>query len=228
MIQIIYKGNNKYVFKGSIDFGVLGKFKNDMVKIDFNMHDLYDDRHDYVIDQYKPLREYVNKDMNEKEIAQGLTEFYSKKIEDIKENLNDIVERYLINVFDDMIDADFEFWEEEDGYSEFIIPEKMPQCLPQELAGKIYTMEGFNEFARLYEKEDGYDIGEMPIREYINKYFPMIDYDKLIEGIYPQYINFEGNYFYLQCDSAYCDYGIVCSACATYIGDYTIDEWHNF
>ena len=228
MIKVIYEDKNKYAFKGTIDLGILGKFENDMVEINFDIKDLYNDRRDYLVEQYKPLRGFISKDMSEEEIAEGLTIFYNHKIQEIYNNLDEIIERYLINVFDDMIDADFEFWEDAGEFSRFIIPEKMPECPYEEIAEHIYTMEGFNEFARLYEREDNYDIGEIPIKEYINKYFPMIDYDKLLEGIVPEYLIFEGNYFYIQCNSEDCDYGIVCSACAGYVGDYTVQEWHNF
>lgn len=227
MIKILPGENDEFIFKGTMDLGILGEFKDDMVEIQFNKDDL-NDEYAFIVREYKPLKKYVNKNMSNEEIAEGLTKFYIDKQKDIKKHINEITERYLIRVIGDIVDTAFEFWEEEEGYSQFIIPEKMPKCPKEELHSEIHTSESSREFSRLFTDEEGYHVGEMTVKEYLNKHFPMIDFDKFISAIYPEYIVFEGDCFSLQCSSNDCDYGIVCSACAEYLNDYTIEDWHNF
>ena len=227
MFEITINENKETVFNGEFDLGIVGTFKDEMVSVNFDIKNYLEEPDD---EQYEKYSGYINPCMNEKEIGIGLTRYYKNKYDNIQNHIQEINERLLIHLFNDMIDTDFEFWIEDDGHPEFLIAENMPECDEDEIGDKIY--EGLCEkFSDIFcDEECRLDCGEISIREFVSKNFLMIDLDKFIEGIYPTYMALGGysDDIAFQCCSKYCNFGIACEATAVIRDDLKFEGWDNF
>ncbi len=235
-VKIIYSKENQEfkIVEGCVDLGYLGIYSTQQMSINFDWenykNEFWNEENSWRYKKYEPIRNYLSQDMNNEQVAEGIEEYYNHRLQNIKENQIEINQNFLVEVFDDICGCGYPFWEDGDDLAPFIIKENMPT--DKDLFKSIYTHEAVNTVNRAHsvyeESPNNGTKDKINIEELINKYFPMIDIEKLVSEIKAEYLNFNGVNISFQCDSSVCDNGIICSAYAEIHPDNSFHDWHNF
>lgn len=218
MIEIICK-DNKFLVKGSINFGIAGVCENkifDNKKIEI-ISDL-DEIINYLKDEnsiyYKMLKPYIeNNKLDENTIVKGLECYYNKIIEEIEENIKQVNDYFLLVASDILIATKYAFWEIE----EIIIKEEMKKYNEENLEREIYN-EKINELYEIFEKQDTSrlslkNLKDIDVEKIFRKTFPMFNLDKFLEYIVPEGVILDGDTINISFSDTLDDIGLCfCSA----------------
>lgn len=230
-IKITYDHDNKRfkVEEGCINLRYMGIYEKENIEIDFD----WDEYKEYYFEdvQDDDFKKLLKVDMDYDEAAKGLTKYYNKRFAGIKKNIKMINDNFLVNIFMELNDCEYNFWEEEDGIPNYIIKSRMPKTKDEkEIISLIYTKDESDAINDLYSQYDNPDNRDNPkgdVAEFIHKYFPMINLKKFISNIEGEYLNLNGEEISFQCDSDMCDNGIVCGAYAVIKPDCSLYGWDN-
>lgn len=228
-IEIIYdkKKEEFRVTKGVVDLGYMGIYPYHLMEVYFDKEEFFEE---YEGDD-RSWRE-INKDMTEVEIAKSLTRYCNERIENLYRNLNELNNCFLAYLFQDMLDVDYHFWEQEEGTPPFLITEKMPKVSEEDLEDAIFTQEVRQRIAQgigaYYDTPNNGTVKKVDFEQLVRDCFPMIDLSKLTANIYGEYLYIDLEEVTFQCNSDDCDFGIVCGAYAVIQKDNSFFDWHNF
>lgn len=224
MMKIVYspKKNEFIVEEGSFNLGYLGCYPKDKIRVRFDLEYFNEDN----------FNNHIKKGMNPDQIAEGLTKYYNERQLELEKAQKEINDCFLANIFEDIINCCYPFWEEtEDSLTQFIIKDKMPDSDRSQWEDLIFSSEVIekvqNTISAFYEEaNDGTD--QKPDMEaVINEAFPMIDLSKLVSAIYPEYLTLEDGNIIFQCSSNDCGKMLICGAYAEILKDNSFYDWHN-
>ena len=158
-IKIIYDEQKEeyIVSEGIVDLGYMGIYLTRMMSVSLQDCDF----------DNKNMAPYIKREMKKAELAKGLTAYYQKRLDEMKQNQEEINNYFLFYIVQGFIDTEYHFWEENNGYAPFIIEEKMPKVSKQELEDTIfnpvdYTNEG-KEWDELQVQYD--ECSEIKVKE---------------------------------------------------------------
>lgn len=218
------------VVKGAVDLGFWGKYRRHQITVDFDDYDykrLFSDEKRK--EQGLSLKDYLKKDMGHYEIAQGLTAFFNARLQEIKEHLTQLNQALLAYLMMDMCDVGYEFWKECPSY---VLKEHMPAGKTDDIEGAVYTKELCDGVYELFDRynevplNDGAD--NVPAAEiFMEQYFPMFDYRKMVSDIYSEYLTLEDSQIGVQCEGSGDAFDLVCALLVGIRNDLSLDDWHN-
>jgi hypothetical protein len=182
-------------FEGGFDLGVLGKYSAAQISFDEDMlefirnpasYEEYKNEYDTLYkERYARMDHIFLSGVSEQEKINMLAEFYNGKQQEVFENKKGFEDQLWCLFTEEIYSPHFPFWgDDPDGpFEPFIIETLMPK----------------GDF------EDNEELGEAVYKAYRNadrnldgpgrmqKYFPMIDTQKLADTIYAEYLTMEGD-----------------------------------
>ena len=214
MINIEMK-DGKFVINGTFDLGYMGTYKDDQISF------------------YSKIEEIKDWDIlgernigNDEELAVFLTEYYNNFEKKIQKNIKQVNDNFLQKIICWFYDTGAAFWD----IDEITIKENIPKEMEEDDDYDIYEAydekltEIDNEF---YDTPNDGSIEKTDVEAFIRKSFPMLDLDKLIHGIVPEYLGLHDGGVSFQCSD---DFGkeVLCCAYDQLDEDLTFTDWHNF
>lgn len=230
MINIIHK-DGEFLVKGTFSFGIAGTNENkeygtEQIELLYmsleDIIDAIDEDDDFMYEGLlEPLKQ-TNKDADK--IAEVLTNYYNEREAVIKKNEVQINNYFLIQLFSNIIDCAYPFWEIE----QTILPEWKEKYTPEdyekmldEYADEITAMA--NEY---YESPNDGSMEKTDVYKRLKEMFPMFDFQGLIATIKPEGVCFEGSNLCVQfSDDWGCD--LYCAAYERFDEQLVPHEWHN-
>lgn len=231
-LEIVWSGeDNEYkVIKGAVDLGYLGSYRCYQIEVDFDdyaYNALLSDEN--TKDSGIFLRDYLEKNMNHDEIAEGLTDFFNERLQEMTKHFVQLNQAFLAHLMLDICDCEYEFWEECPSY---VLRDRMPSCKMAETGRAIYTNDicaGVNKlFDQYYEVPMNGEVDNVPVaEEFIKKNFPMFDYKKMLKDVHSEYMVLKVSGTELQCTGEGEALNLVCSAYVNIRNNLSFYDWHN-
>lgn len=224
MVEIICK-DGKFLAKGTFTLGLAGTYINEdfdgeQIEIGYNLEEVLGelDKEDSFF--FKPLFPYLkDKPRDGYSIAKGLAEYYNQKEKEAAEHVKEINDNLLFNLFDNLENCGYPFWEIKEAVA--------PGYNPEELDGSVY------DGGDVYKYSDEFDgRPNNGTREYLDfeaklrKWYPMFNFDGLYQNIEPEGIALDGRYLKFQFSDKW---GALLYECAydEFDENFTSTDWHN-
>lgn len=210
----VYADNGYFRVEGTFDFGYIGMYKDEKIKIRQNIEEAK---------AWKIIAEQSNvKSCTDDEIAACLTKYINELEAKIQKNIKQVNDNFLLRVFEDMEACGAEFWECE----ELTVSEKMPNNPEEDIYQPNYDT--MRELIKEYENSanDG-SVDKTDVEAVLRKIFPMFDFDNFISGIVPGVIGLLDTNITFQCSDKF-DNAILCAAYDMLDSELRFTDWHNF
>ena len=206
--------DGKFEISGTFDFGYMGTYKDEQISFYSEVEEVKE--WDIVGD-----REFDN----DEEFAEFLTGYYNNFEKKIQENIKQVNDNFLQKIICGFNDVGAFFWE----IDEITIKENVPEEVEEDY-GVIYDpyddkiTEIEDEF---YETPNDGSIEKTDVEAFIRKSFPMLNLDRLIQGVVPEYLGLHDGSVSFQCSD---DFGeeVLCGAYDELDEELTFTDWHNF
>lgn len=225
MIEVIYS-DGKFLAKGTFSLGIAGVFENkdfndSIIEIDGTLNQILKELEKEDSFSYLPLFPYLKGNGNTGEaIACGLADYYNQKEREAQENIKQINDCILCNLFERLEDCEYPFWEIKQAI--------IPGSIDEQSIDSIYdTQENIYEWADdFYEKPNNGTITKTDVEGKLRKMFPMFDFDALYQSIIPEGIVLKGRFIEFQFSDSW-GKGLFCSAYDRFDENFTSCDWHN-
>ncbi|MDO5559634.1 MAG: hypothetical protein Q4F95_08565 [Oscillospiraceae bacterium] len=206
--------DHAFVIKGTFDFGYIGTYTNEQIEILDNLNDVR--TWDLVTSGLDA------QSASDDQIAELLEKHYNKLEHKINENIISVNNNFLLNIISDMVACGSEFWDcDEITIKEFMPSDPQTQVY-QPKWGIIEDLE--EEYT---DMPNDTDVQKTDVESVLREHFPMINWDKLIEGIVPEVITLGDGNISFQCSDNLGEI-ILCSAYDDLDEHLVFTDWHNF
>lgn len=207
--------DGEIVVSGSLDLGYIGIFEDEQIELDDTLEE---------IREWDIVTENLDEDCTDEEIIEFLNQYFNSFADRITQNIININNTFLLYVFDDMINTEFDFREIDELY----IEEKNFYSSEMDIS-EIYKASGqaLSSLAPYFESPNDGSISKGHIETVLRACFPMFDLDCLIENIEPECIGLSDGSISFQCSDGF-DNVILCGAYAELDEDLSFSDWHNF
>ncbi len=207
--------DGEIVVSGSLDLGYIGIFEDEQIELDDTLEE---------IREWDIVTENLDEDCTDEEIIEFLNQYFNSFADRITQNIININNTFLLYVFDDMINTEFDFREIDELY----IEEKNFYSSGMDIS-EIYKASGqaLSSLAPYFEMPNDGSIPKGHIETVLRACFPMFDLDCLIENIEPECIGLSDGSISFQCSDGF-DNVILCGAYAELDEDLSFSDWHNF
>ena len=213
MIRISIK-NNMFQIIGAFDFGYIGLYQDDMIQI---------------VDEPDEVREWDivtqaldSENCTDDELAAFIENYINELQDNIKKNIKQVNDNFLLRVFSAMEAVGNEFWKFKDLTISELLPEN-PENEVYQPNNKTMT-ELQNEYND--SPNDG-SIQKTDVEALFVKLFQMFDLRKFIQGIEPECICLTDGYLSFQCSDKF-KKSVLCSAYDNLDKNLRFTDWHNF
>lgn len=225
MIEVIYS-DGKFLAKGTFSLGIAGVFENK----DFNDKNIeIQDTLQYILEElekedsfaYQPLFPYLKGlEKNGASIARGLADYYNQKEIEAQQNIKQINDCILCNLFEHLEDCEYPFWEIEQAI--------VPRSLNEQNIDSIYdTEENVYEWADdFYRKPNNGTISKTDVEGKLREMFPMFNFDGLYQSIIPEVMVLNGRFIEFQFSDSWGG-DLFCCASDCFDENFTSCDWHN-
>ena len=225
MIEVICDGG-KFYAKGTFSLGIAGvyenkDFNNGNIEIRDTLYSILEEIKREDSFRYQPLFPYLKgKEEDGAAIAQGLADYYNRKEIEAQENIKQINDCILCNLFEDLEACGYPFWEIEEAI--------LPESLDGRDIDSIYdTEESVYEWAHeLHKKPNNRTKTKTDVEGKLRKMFPMFNFDGLYQSIISESIVFDGRFIAFQFSDGWGE-ELFCSAYDRFDENFTSCEWHN-
>lgn len=212
MVELKNIGGNIEVL-GTFDFGYMGNYTGE--KISFA--------------DIEELREWdcimkkidVSKSTDE-EVIKCLEEYINQFERKIQDNIKQVNDNFLLNVYVDMEKCGMEFWENDELTVKEFLPEE-----PEENVYRPHWEEMGKINDEYYDTPNDGSVTKTDVEAVLRAKFPMFNWDRLISSIVPEYIGIEDGYISFQCSDAF-NCSVLCGAYDDLDEKLTFTDWHNF
>lgn len=227
MINLEFNNEN-FLVNGSFNFGILGYFKSDNIIIEDTIKDILNDINKENSFHYKLFFPYLkNGYVDENTIIKVLTNYYNAKEKQLNDNIKQITDTILYNLFEYLIDCEYPFWE----IKEILILEEFEKYNKDNLTEEIYSDKNKENFyswtEQFWNKPNNNTINKVDLESNLRKMFPMFNFDKLFKSIVLEYIVFRGEFIIVQFSDTL-GKDLFCSAYFRLDENFTFLEWDNF
>ncbi len=207
--------DGEIVVSGSLDLGYIGVFEDEQIELDDTLEE---------IREWDIVTENLDEDCTDEEIIEFLNQYFNSFADRITQNIDNINGTFLLYVFDDMINTEFDFREIDELY----IEEKNFYSSEMDIS-EIYKTSGqaLSSLAPYFEMPNDGSVPKGHLEAVFRGCFPMFDLDCLIENIEPEYIGLSDGSISFQCSDGF-DNVILCGAYAELEEDLSFSDWHNF
>ena len=201
--------------KGSLDLGYIGVFEGEQIELDDTLEE---------IREWDIVTENLDEDCTDEEIIEFLNQYFNSFADRITKNIININNTFLLYVFDDMINTEFDFREIDELY----IEEKNFYSSEMDIS-EIYKASGqaLSSLAPYFETPNDGRVPKGHLEAVFRGCFPMFDLDCFIENIEPECIGLSDGEISFQCSDSF-DELILCGAYAVIDEDLSFSDWHNF
>ena len=206
--------NGKFVVSGEFDFGYMGVYKDSQIKILSEIDDVRD------WDCVK--KSFGEKELTDEELCVFLTDFlkqYQKKISENKKMVND---NFLANVFYDMSQCGYPFWENEKLVTSTDFDE-------DELweSGYDDLNEVIDDLMEEYSgtANDG-SVKKRDVEAAVRKALPLFNLDAVLKSVKSECLCLHSGYLAFQCSDTL-GAEILCGAYDELSENLEFTDWHN-
>lgn len=226
----MYK-DDAFLVKGTWYMGIAGTYENkefneENITLEYGLSSILDDLEeddDFFWGPIFPLLKESKKDGDS--IASVLTDYYNKKEEEIKKNIKQINSCIWINMFRNMVDCEYPFWETKEAITDEMREKYSDEAIKQiysSVSDSIYKM--YDEY---YNSPNNGTIEKTDVEAELRKLFPMFNFDGLIKSIKSEGLVLSGRFIQFQFSDTWgCDF--LCSAYDSYDENFASTDWHNF
>ena len=207
--------DGEIVVSGSLNLGYIGVFEDEQIELDDTLEE---------IREWDIVTENLDEDCTDEEIIEFLNQYFNSFADRITQNIININNTFLLYVFDDMINTEFDFREIDELY----IEEKNFYSSEMDIS-EIYKASGqaLSSLAPYFEMPNDGRVPKGHIETVLRACFPMFDLDLFIENIEPECIGLGDGEISFQCSDGF-DNVILCGAYAVIDEDLSFSDWHNF
>lgn len=207
--------DGEIVVSGSLDLGYIGIFEDEQIELDDTLEE---------IREWDIVTENLDEDCTDEEIIEFLNQYFNSFADRITQNIININNTFLLYVFDDMINTEFDFREIDELY----IEEKNFYSSEMDIS-EIYKVSGqaLSPLAVYFESPNDGRVPKGHLEAVFRGCFPMFDLDCFIENIEPECIGLSDGSISFQCSDGF-DNVILCGAYAELDEDLSFSDWHNF
>ena len=207
--------DGEIVVSGSLNLGYIGIFEDEQIELDDTLEE---------IREWDIVTENLDEDCTDEEIIEFLNQYFNSFADRITQNIININNTFLLYVFDDMINTEFDFREIDELY----IEEKNFYSSEMDIS-EIYKASGqaLSSLAPYFETPNDGSVPKGHLEAVFRACFPMFDLDCLIENIEPECIGLSDGSISFQCSDGF-DNVILCGAYAELDEDLSFSDWHNF
>ena len=207
--------DGEIVVSGSLNLGYIGVFEDEQIELDDTLEE---------IREWDIVTENLDEDCTDEEIIEFLNQYFNSFADRITQNIININNTFLLYVFDDMINTEFDFREIDELY----IEEKNFYSSEMDIS-EIYKASGqaLSSLAPYFEMPNDGRVPKGHLEAVFRGCFPMFDLDCLIENIEPECIGLSDGSISFQCSDGF-DNVILCGAYAELDEDLSFSDWHNF
>ncbi|MBR3970733.1 MAG: hypothetical protein IKJ87_06610 [Ruminococcus sp.] len=200
---------------GSLNLGYIGVFADEQIELDDTLEE---------IREWDIVTENLDEDCTDEEIIEFLNQYFNSFADRITQNIENINNTFLLYVFDDMINTEFDFREIDELY----IEEKNFYSSEMDIS-EIYKVSGqaLSPLAPYFETPNDGSVPKGHLEAVFRGCFPMFDLDCLIESIELECIGLSDGSISFQCSDGF-DNVILCGAYAELDEDLSFSDWHNF
>lgn len=201
--------------KGALNLGYIGVFEDEQIELDDTLEE---------IREWDIVTENLDEDCTDEEIIEFLNQYFNGFADRITQNIDNINGTFLLYVFDDMINTEFDFREIDELY----IEEKNFYSSEMDIS-EIYKVSGqaLSTLAPYFDMPNDGSVPKGHLEAVFRACFPMFDLDCLIENIEPECIGLSDGSISFQCSDGF-DNVILCGAYAELDEDLSFSDWHNF
>lgn len=207
--------DGEIVVSGSLDLGYIGVFEGEQIELDNTLEE---------IREWDIVTENLDEDCTDEKIIEFLNQYFNSFADRITQNIDNINGTFLLYLFDDMMNTEFDFREIDELY----IKEKDFYNSQMDIA-EIYKASGqaLSSLAPYFEMPNDGSVPKGHLEAVFRGCFPMFDLDCLIENIEPECIGLSDGSISFQCSDGF-DNVILCGAYAELDEDLSFNDWHNF
>jgi hypothetical protein len=182
--------DGEIVVSGSLDLGYIGIFEDEQIELDDTLEE---------IREWDIVTENLDEDCTDEEIIEFLNQYFNSFADRITQNIININNTFLLYVFDDMINTEFDFREIDELY----IEEKNFYSSEMDIS-EIYKASGqaLSSLAPYFETPNDGRVPKGHLEAVFRGCFPMFDLDCLIENIEPECIGLSDGEISFQCSDA--------------------------
>ena len=207
--------DGEIVVSGSLNLGYIGIFEDEQIELDDTIEE---------IREWDIVTENLDEDCTDEQIIEFLNKYFNSFADRITQNIININNTFLLYVFDDMINTEFDFREIEELY----IEEKNYFASELDIS-EIYKASGqaLSPLAVYFESPNDGRVPKGHIETVLSACFPMFDLDCFIGNIEPECSGLSDGSISFQCSDGF-DNVILCGAYAVIDEDLSFSDWHNF
>ena len=210
----IYLEDGELKIQGTINLGYIGLFKNAQIEIEDSLED---------IRKWNIVEEHLDPDCSENDLIDFLNTYYNKLVQKIEENIDNINGTFLLQVLTDMDNCETNFMVIDGLFDE----DKLIYGNEEDIA-EIYNpvRTGLHTLSAYLETPNDGSIPKGHIESVLRSFYPMFDFDCLIENIVSEYIRLGDREISFQCSDKF-DCAILRGASAVLNEELTFLDWHN-
>ena len=213
MVQV-FANDGYFSVKGTFDFGYIGLYRDEQIEIQEDSDEIRN--WDFIPETADA------ENCSDEELAAILTDYINGLEQNIKQNIKQVNDNFLLRVFEDMEACGADFWEIE----ALTVADAMPENPEEEIWQPNHEI--LHEMIMEYDQSanDG-SIEKTDVEAQLRKCFPMFNFDRFIRGIVPENICFFDTYVSFQCSDQF-EQSILCAAYDNLDEDLCFTDWHNF
>lgn len=225
MIEVICV-DGEFLVKGTFSLGIIGVFENKdftedgEITINDTLSDILEELDEEESFYYEPLKPYLRGKQDGAAIAQGLADYYNQKEKEAQENIKQINDCVLYNLFEHLEMCEFPFWETEEAI--------IPGSLEGVDIDSIYDTEEnvFDWQNDFYEQPNNGTMQKIDVEGKLRSMFPMFDFDGLYRSIISEGMVLNGRFIEVQFSDGWGG-DFFGSAYDRFDENFTSCEWNN-
>lgn len=206
--------NGELKINGTFDLGYMGTYKDNQISVYCNLQKIRE--WDIITSKLDAAN------CSDDEIANYLTEYFNEFEKLIHQNKKQVNDNFLLKVILDMEACGNPFWEIEEI--------TVKDALPPQPDEDVYepNWDATAELSDEYEgsPNDG-TVKKTDVEATLKSLFPMLNWDKLIASIVPEYLGLQDGGISFQCSDGFGEQ-LLCGAYDELDEQLTFTDWHNF
>lgn len=185
--------DGEFEIGGNFDLGYIGVYDEDVISIENTPSE---------VREWEIVADNNKEDSSDEELAKFLTKYFNDFEKKVKKNRKQVNNNFLRNIYLDMNNAGTEFWTIDKLFDANAVPkgEKMDDSIYDIHEQELETA------AKDYDKtpNDG-SLEKSDFEMLLKEYFPMLNWDALVEEVVPENLNLGDGFISFQCSDDYDD-----------------------